>query len=74
MKIFTKFPILIHTTKLIENGQSYLIFEVILKTKWRPPNLSELTPMIFNTGLTHLSLEASKYTELIKIIIDNIKQ
>ena len=26
---------------------------------WRPPSLSELTPMIFNTGLTHLGLEAS---------------
>ena len=24
-----------------------------------PPSLSELTPMIFNTGLTHLGLEAS---------------
>ena len=26
---------------------------------WRPQSLSELTPMIFNTGLTHLALEAS---------------
>ena len=26
---------------------------------WRPPSLSELTPMIFNTGLTHLGSEAS---------------
>ena len=25
---------------------------------WRPPNLSVLTPMISNTGLTHLGLEA----------------
>ena len=29
---------------------------------WRPPSLSELTPMVFNTGLTHLGSEASKYT------------
>ena len=29
------------------------------KTIWNPPNLSELTPMIFNPGLTHLSSEAS---------------
>ena len=27
--------------------------------KWRPPSLSELTPMVFNTGLTHLGSEAS---------------
>ena len=26
---------------------------------WRPPSLSELTPMIFNTGLTHLGSESS---------------
>ena len=26
---------------------------------WRPPNLIELIPMIFNKGLTHLGLEAS---------------
>ena len=29
--------------------------------KWKPPSLGELTPMIFNTGLTHLGSEASKY-------------
>ena len=28
--------------------------------KWRPPSLSKLTPMIFNTRLTHLGSEASK--------------
>ena len=28
--------------------------------KWRLPNQSELTPMIFNTGLTHLGSKASK--------------
>ena len=26
---------------------------------WRPPSLSELTLMIFSTGVTHLGLEAS---------------
>ena len=26
---------------------------------WRPPSLSELTPMVYNTGLTHLDLEIS---------------
>ena len=26
---------------------------------WRPSSPSELTPMIFNTGLTHLGSEAS---------------
>ena len=26
---------------------------------WRPPSLSELTPMILNMGLTHLGSEAS---------------
>ena len=26
---------------------------------WRPPSLSELTPMVFNEGLTHLDSEAS---------------
>ena len=28
---------------------------------WRPPSQSELTPMLFNTGLNHLGLEASIY-------------
>ena len=32
----------------------------VVKIKWRPLSLSELTPMIFNTGLTHLGSEASK--------------
>ena len=26
---------------------------------WRPPSLSESTPVVFNTGLTHLDFEAS---------------
>ena len=28
---------------------------------WKPTSLSELTPMIFNTGLTQLGSEASNY-------------
>ena len=28
---------------------------------WRPPSLSELIPMIFNTELTHLGSETSNY-------------
>ena len=32
--------------------------------KWGPPILSELTPMVFNTGLTHLGSEASKKQRL----------
>ena len=28
--------------------------------KWRPSSLSELTPMPFNMGLTHLGLDVSK--------------
>ena len=35
------------------------------KNKWKPPNLSELTPIIFNTGLTHLGSEAFKYFNII---------
>ena len=31
---------------------------------WRPPSLSELTPMVYNTGLTHLGSEASIYIRL----------
>ena len=36
---------------------------IILQKKrnmiWKPPSISELTPMLSNTGLTHLGLEAS---------------
>ena len=32
------------------------IFELVFIIKWRPPNLSELTPMIFNMVLVHLGL------------------
>ena len=39
--------------------------QIITKSvKWRPPSLSELTPIVFNTGLTHLGSEASIYTSM----------
>ena len=31
-----------------------------IKLNWRHPSLSELIPMVFNTGLTQLGLEAFK--------------
>ena len=36
---------------------------------WRPSRLSELTPMVFNTGLTHLGLEASIYILIKKALM-----
>ena len=30
----------------------------ISKVNWKPPNLSEVTPIIINMGLTHLGSEA----------------
>ena len=41
--------------------QSKYINLIIYINIWSPPSLSELTPMIFNTRLTHLRLEASIY-------------
>ena len=32
-----------------------------LMLNWRPPSVSELTPIIFNTELTYLGSETSKY-------------
>ena len=29
-----------------------------MKINWRPPSLSELTPVIYDMGLTHLGYEA----------------
>ena len=39
---------------------------------WRPPSLSELTPMLFNTGLTHLGSEAS-ISKIDKYILINTR-
>ena len=35
-----------------------------MKAIWMPPSLSELTQMISDTGLTHLGLEASIWSDL----------
>ena len=40
------------------NKPSMYFIEYIF-VKWRPPSLSELTLMLFNTGLTHLGSEVS---------------
>ena len=43
---FLKNKIHINNNKIF--SQNFNIYE------WRPPSLSELTPMMFNMGLTHL--------------------
>ena len=43
------------------NNEYYMV-SYWIKCIWRPPSLSELTPMIFSIGLTHLGSEASIYT------------
>ena len=45
--------------KLKIKEKNYLL--IYAGVKWRPPSLSELTPMVFNTGLTHLGLKATIY-------------
>ena len=35
--------------------------------KWRPPSLSELTPIMFNMEISYLGSEASKYHIVISI-------
>ena len=40
---------------------------------WRPPSLSELTPMIFNMRLTHLGSEASDCLKFVNTIENNIE-
>ena len=42
------------------NISYYAKIRINKNEKWRPPSLSELTP-IFNMGLTHFGSEASKY-------------
>ena len=46
----------------IKKYEKFDIISSILKVRylnWRPPSLSELTPIIFNKGLAHLGSEAS---------------
>ena len=33
-----------------------------MRANWRPPSLSELTPIISDMGLTHLGSDASNFT------------
>ena len=47
---------------------SILIFIHTPTIIWSPPSLSELTPMIFNAGLTHLGSEASIYSAILLIL------
>ena len=37
----------------------YAFIQLEISIIWRPPSLSELTPTIINTELTHLGSEAS---------------
>ena len=50
--------------KYRSNIDKYFLFDLfydsLLCFIWRPPSLSESTPMISNIGLTHLGSEASK--------------
>ena len=39
--------------------------------KWRTPNLSELTPIMFDMELTHLGLEVAIYSITISYYLDN---
>ena len=43
-----------------------MLFEIEIYIKsvfnWRPPSLNELTPIIFDTEMTHLGSEASNLT------------
>ena len=48
-------------------------FDIVSKVKnWRPPSLSELTPMIFNMGLTYLDSEALIYLIIIFIFLSEL--
>ena len=44
-------------TPEIVRGNNFFTYCVCIAVKCRPPSLSELTPMVFNTGLTHLGSE-----------------
>ena len=41
-----------------------LILNTFVKYIWRPPSLSKLTPMIFESGLTHIGSDASIFFKL----------
>ena len=56
---------LIHISEMNKNIDLTNII-LNLKIEWRAPSLSELTPMIFNTVLTHLGSEAFNYSHILK--------
>ena len=51
-----------YVTELLRAFSMILHSPVSTHFIWRCLSLSELTPMIFNTGLTHLGTEASIYS------------
>ena len=55
-------PKLVNSDYIKYGVSPFRLDDILLNVKWRHPSLSELTPMLFNTGLTHLGLEASKYS------------
>ena len=46
-----------------------LIILVLFIYIWRPPSLSELTPIIFSAGLTHLGSETSIYVVIVSYLV-----
>ena len=51
-----------YITKTYSNFERFSIYN------WRPPSLSELTPVIPNMKLTHLGTEASNYYSIVKVV------
>ena len=47
------------------NFETSNFHEILLN--WKPPSLSELTPMVFNTGLTHLGSKTRNFTFLSQV-------
>ena len=51
----------IYQLKILKSYICYIKSRIDANYGWRPSSLSELTPMLFNMGLTHLGSEASNY-------------
>ena len=64
MELFINYQNILHIIRFLFKDIKYI------RIKWRPPSLSELTPMIFNLELTHLSSEVCKLyrVSLLKLI------
>ena len=65
---------LIQALSLNNLGESYITTKNICYATlpviiWRPPKLSEITPIILNMGLTHLGSEASIFCSPIDYMI-----